>query len=96
MDEIQDSDVEVFINNAGFGDCGIFYQTDINKDIDMIDVNIRAVHLFTKMMLQKLKSLQWWICFKCCIICRAFSRWPLYGNLLCDKGICYKSYAGAC
>lgn len=56
MDEIQDLDVEVFINNAGFGDCGIFYQTDINKDIDMIDVNIRAVHLFTKMMLQKLKS----------------------------------------
>ena len=30
VEELQNLEVEVFINNAGFGDCGRFYETDIN------------------------------------------------------------------
>jgi short-subunit dehydrogenase len=48
--------IDVFINNAGFGDCGRFYETDANKDLQMIDVNITAMHLLLKMMLQRMKS----------------------------------------
>ena len=56
VEEIKDLDVEVFINNAGFGDCGRFYETDINKDLGMIDVNITAMHILMKLMLMKMKS----------------------------------------
>ncbi len=48
--------IDVFINNAGFGDCGRFYETDANKDLSMIDVNVTAMHLLMKMVLQRMKS----------------------------------------
>ena len=55
IEELKDLDVEVFINNAGFGDCGRFYETDINKELDMIDVNVTAMHILMKLMLMKMK-----------------------------------------
>lgn len=45
--------VEVFVNNAGFGDCGSFVTTSLEKEKDMIDVNVTAVHVLTKEMLQR-------------------------------------------
>lgn len=56
VEEVQDLDVEVFINNAGFGDCGRFYETDVNKELGMIGVNVTAVHILLKFMLMKMKS----------------------------------------
>ena len=44
--------IDVLINNAGFGDCGDFCSTDLNKELSMIDVNIRAVHILTKLFLK--------------------------------------------
>ena len=46
-----DLDVDVFINNAGLGEAGPFLQTDGAKELFMVDVNVRAVHQFTKRML---------------------------------------------
>lgn len=54
--EIKEKRIDVFINNAGFGECGRFSDTDLEKEINMIDVNIRAVHIFTKLMVQKFKK----------------------------------------
>ena len=54
--ETIDLSIDVFINNAGFGDCGRFYETDANKDLSMIDVNVTAMHLLMKMVLQRMKS----------------------------------------
>ena len=51
---LEDRRVDLFINNAGFGDCGPFLQTDLDKDLDMLAVNIRAVHILTKKIGQKL------------------------------------------
>lgn len=48
--------IDILINNAGFGDCGIFYDTDISKDIDMINVNIKALHVLTKLFLKDMKK----------------------------------------
>ena len=45
---LEDRRVDLFINNAGFGDCGPFLQTELDKDLDMLSVNIRAVHILTK------------------------------------------------
>lgn len=56
MNKIVDKKIGIFINNAGFGDCGYFMDTKINKEIEMIDVNIKAVHFLTKCMLLKMND----------------------------------------
>lgn len=53
---IEDKKITVFINNAGFGECGRFSDTNLEKEINMIDVNVRAMHIFTKLMIQKFKK----------------------------------------
>lgn len=55
-DYIEKMDVEVFINNAGFGDCGKFEDTDIAKELDMIDLNVRAMHFLTKKTLIQMRQ----------------------------------------
>lgn len=52
FDKVGD-DVEIVINNAGFGDCGLFDCTDINRDLDMIDLNITAVSIITKLFYEQ-------------------------------------------
>ena len=47
-------DVDLLINNAGFGDCGYFEKTNLDKDIDMINTNITAVHTLTKLYLNEM------------------------------------------
>ncbi|MDE5863234.1 MAG: SDR family oxidoreductase [Lachnospiraceae bacterium] len=54
MEAVQNRDVEIFINNAGFGEYGRFTETSLDKEMDMIDLNVRAVHLFTKLMLRRM------------------------------------------
>ena len=44
--------IDILINNAGFGLCGEFIQTDLDMELSMIDVNIKAVQILTKLFLQ--------------------------------------------
>ena len=44
--------IEILVNNAGFGLCGKFEDTDLNKEINMIDTNITAYHILTKLFLK--------------------------------------------
>ena len=48
----QAKDVDILVNNAGFGIYGEFVDTDLNKEISMINTNIVAVHTLTKLFLQ--------------------------------------------
>lgn len=48
----QAKDIDVLVNNAGFGDFGNFTETDLNKEINMIKTNVVAVHILTKLYLQ--------------------------------------------
>ena len=41
----QAKDVDIVINNAGFGAFGEFTKTELETDIQMIDTNIVAVHV---------------------------------------------------
>lgn len=50
----KNEDVDVVINNAGFGDFGYFTETDLNKELEMIDLNIKAVHRLTKLYLREM------------------------------------------
>ena len=43
--------LKILVNSAGFGDIGHFHETSLSKDLDMIDVNIKAVHILTKELL---------------------------------------------
>lgn len=45
-------DVDILINNAGFGLFGEFFETDMKKELEMIDVNIKALHMLTKLFLK--------------------------------------------
>ena len=49
-------DVDILINNAGFGDCGNFTKTDLNKELNMIKTNIVAYHILTKLYLVDMKA----------------------------------------
>ncbi|MBP3255332.1 MAG: SDR family oxidoreductase [Clostridia bacterium] len=44
--------VDILINNAGFGLCGEFTETDLNMELSMIDTNIKAMHILTKKFLK--------------------------------------------
>lgn len=44
--------IDILINNAGFGLFGKFVDTDLNTELDMIDTNIKAVHILTKLFLK--------------------------------------------
>lgn len=54
--QIKDYQIDIFINNAGFGDCGLFLDTDINKEIDMINLNIKVLHILTKLVIQHMQK----------------------------------------
>ncbi len=48
--------IEVLVNNAGFGVHGLVTDTDLEKDLDLIDLNITAVHMLTKLFLKDMKE----------------------------------------
>ena len=48
----ENKDIDILINNAGFGDCGHFEETSLDKDIQMIYTNIIAYHILTKLYLK--------------------------------------------
>lgn len=44
--------IDILINNAGYGDWGEFYYTSLHKEMNMIDLNIGALHILTKLYLR--------------------------------------------
>lgn len=47
----ENKNVDLLINNAGFGECGDFTKTSLEKELDMINTNITAYHILTKLYL---------------------------------------------
>lgn len=45
-------DIDILVNNAGFGVFGEFCNIDLNTELDMIDVNIRALDMLCKFYLK--------------------------------------------
>ena len=50
----ENKDIDILINNAGFGDCGHFEETSLDKDIQMVHTNIIAYHILTKLYLKEM------------------------------------------
>jgi len=53
---VKNENIDVLINNAGFGVFGEFTRTEISREMEMIDVNIRAVHTLMKLFLKDMKK----------------------------------------
>lgn len=48
--------VDFLINNAGFNECGLFTNTDIEQEMKMIDLHIRFITQLTKRILPMMKK----------------------------------------
>ena len=61
----KDSDIEMLVNCAGFGLCGEFTELSLDRELQMIDTNIKAVHILTKLFLRdfKRKNKGYYFCF---------------------------------
>lgn len=46
-----EEDIEMLVNCAGFGLCGNFTELSLERELQMIDTNVRAVHILTKLFL---------------------------------------------
>ena len=51
-DDTKNEKIDFLINNAGFGLFGYFDETDLDKELRMIDLNIKSVHVLTKLYLK--------------------------------------------
>ncbi len=48
--------VDLLVNDAGFGDCGYFTDTCLEKELQMIHTNIIGTHTLTKLYLKNMKE----------------------------------------
>ena len=51
-EQTKKENIDVLVNNAGFGLFGYFDSTDLERELEMINVNITAVHILTKLFLK--------------------------------------------
>ena len=51
-DMVKNEKIDILINNAGFGDAGKFTKTDLDKELEMIDLNVKSYHILTKLFLK--------------------------------------------
>ena len=49
-------EIDLLINNAGFGDFGKFEETNLEKELAMIDTNIKSLHILTKLYVKQMKQ----------------------------------------
>ncbi len=55
-DAVKKYDIDILVNNAGFGVFGDFDETNIERELDLIDVNIKAFHILFKLFLKDFKK----------------------------------------
>ena len=49
-------DIDILVNNAGFGVFGEFDKTDLSRELEMINLNITALHMLTKRYMAEFKK----------------------------------------
>lgn len=55
-EDFKDENIDILINSAGFGLHGKFLDDDLDKQIEMIDLNIKATQILTKLFLADMKK----------------------------------------
>ena len=54
-EQVKGQEINILINNAGFGLFGRFDKTELRRELEMINLNIKAVHILTKLFLRDFK-----------------------------------------
>lgn len=44
--------VDILVNNAGFGLFGKFNTTNLDRELEMVDLNVKSLHILTKLFIQ--------------------------------------------
>ena len=52
----RDKNIDMLVNNAGYGLFGRFEDIDLDDEVNMINVNITALHILTKLFLRDFKK----------------------------------------
>ena len=52
----ENKNIDLLINDAGFGDYGEFINTNLEKDVQMIKTNVIALHTLTKLYLKDMQK----------------------------------------
>ena len=53
--KVRKYNIDILINNAGYGVFGDFTETNLERELDMLDVNIKAFHILFKLFLRDFK-----------------------------------------
>jgi uncharacterized protein len=53
---VKEENIDILINNAGYGLFGSFDKSSLKEELNMIDLNIGAVHILTKLFLKDFKE----------------------------------------
>ena len=83
--------LDIMINNAGFGELGAFAETKLKNDINMINVNIKAVHILTKAVLPGFIRRDRGYIMNVASSAGLLPGGP-YIYLLCNQGLCNKPH----
>lgn len=51
-DLVKNNNIDILVNNAGFGLFGLFNETNLDRELEMIDLNVTTYHILTKLFLQ--------------------------------------------
>ena len=49
---LKNENIDILINKAGLGDAGKFTKTNLDKELEMIDLNVKSYHILTKLFLK--------------------------------------------
>ena len=55
-EETKSENIDILINNAGFGAFGCTWEVPLETELNMLDLNVRAVHILTKLFLQDFRE----------------------------------------
>ena len=55
-EQVKDRNIDILINNAGFGVFGRFCDTDLERETEMIATNVTAPHMLMKLFLRDMKK----------------------------------------
>lgn len=55
-DELKNENIDFLINNAGFGLFGYFTETNLDQELEMINTNMKAVHILSKLFVKDMEK----------------------------------------
>ncbi len=82
--------IDILINNAGLGDFGYLTDTDLNKDLELINTNIKAVHILTKHIVKDMEKRNTDAYILNVSSSAAFQPGPLMSTYYATKGYVYQ------